>query len=79
MTPEWNPLITPEKDDAKRCLEIRKRSKSGGITSCPEMKFCEEMNRKYPDWYTQTEEEVFNDTVPFGSFVRYKDRSGDPP
>lgn len=56
--------------DAERCLRLRKQSKRGFNNSSEDVSFCQEMWRKYPAWYTNTEAEVFNDTVPFGSTVR---------
>jgi hypothetical protein len=63
----------PEPNDARRCLKIRKRSKREGDFSADDMHFCDKILAKYPEWYANTEEEVFNDTVPYGSSVKYKD------
>ncbi len=60
----------PTPDDAIRCLRIRKRTKRENDFSPDDMHFCEKMLIKYPEWYKKTEDEVFNDTVPFGSNVR---------
>ena len=62
----------PTPEDARKCLEIRKRGKRGGYTHPAENKFCEKMFNKYPEWYKITCDEVFNDTVPVGSNVRKK-------
>jgi len=59
--------------DKSRCLELRKKSKRGAYLSHTEREFCENMFNKYLEWYGETEEEVFNDTVPFGSGAKYKD------
>ena len=61
----------PNYEDAKRCLEIRKHSKSGGRFIPEDMKFCEMMNKKYPEWYKNTEREVFYTTRPFGSETKF--------
>jgi hypothetical protein len=60
----------PPYEDARRCLALRKRSRSGSQNSPEESAFCESMWRQYPNWYQRTETEVFNDTVPFGSYVK---------
>ncbi|MFA5745707.1 MAG: hypothetical protein WCX79_01145 [Candidatus Paceibacterota bacterium] len=66
-------MKTPEKDESKKCLQIRKRCKCGEYVSSEDIRFCEKMVSKYPEWYTKSEDEVFNDTIPFGSNVRMKD------
>lgn len=58
--------------DAKRCIEIRKRSKKGQYISPEESRFCEKMCNMYPEWYFSLEEDIYNATVPFGSLARYK-------
>jgi hypothetical protein len=63
----------PSPENEKRCLEIRKRSKRGDHICREDMKFTEKMFKSYREWYKETEEEVFNDTVPYGSSARYKD------
>jgi len=68
--PEPTRKGTPTPEDAARCMEIRKCSKKGGRVSPAEMKFCNRMFKKYPDWYASGESAVFNATVPFGSNVR---------
>jgi hypothetical protein len=66
-------MKTPDEDESKKCLQIRKRNKRGEYTNSLDIKYCEKMYKKYPEWYAITEEEVFNDTVPYGSDVKYKD------
>jgi len=66
-------MKTPERDESKKCLQIRKRNKRGEYVSSEDIRFCEKMYNKYTDWYTKTEDEIFNDTVPAGSNVRRKD------
>lgn len=63
----------PSIQDARMCLDIRKRSKSGRITTEDEIKFCHEIYREFPEWYSETSAEVFNDTVPFGSHAKHPD------
>lgn len=57
----------PEYKDKEKCLDIRRRSKSGERISQEELDFCVKMLKKFPKWYSSTSKEVFNDTVPFGS------------
>ena len=66
-------MKTPNADESKKCLQIRKRNKRGEHVSTEDIRFCEKMYNKYTDWYTTTEDGVFNDTVPVGSNVRRKD------
>ena len=63
-------MKTPTEDESKRCLQIRKRSKRGEYTHPDDNAFCGKMLKRYPEWYNITEDEVFNDTVPFGSNIR---------
>lgn len=60
----------PEANDISRCIDLRKRAKRGEHLSSEESRFCENMFKKFPDWYASTEKQVFNETVPFGSNVR---------
>lgn len=60
----------PPHADAERCIALRKRSKQGFENSPDDSAFCAEMFRKYPEWYGDTEDRVFNETVPFGSSAR---------
>jgi len=67
----------PKDSDASRCIGLRKQSKRGIRLHSDDLAFCEQMFRAYPDWYINTEERVFNETVPFGSITHYKKRSKD--
>lgn len=62
----------PDSADARRCIELRKRSKTGIINSKEDQEFVMKMYDKYPDWYHKTEDDVFNETAPFGSNVKRK-------
>lgn len=62
----------PTHANASRCLEVRCRAKRGLQISQEDKNFCEKMCTKYPEWYKQTEIDVFNATVPFGSSARRK-------
>jgi hypothetical protein len=66
-------MKTPNENESKRCLQIRKRNKRGEYIHPDDIRFCEKMFKDYPEWYKTTDEEVFNDTVPYGSHTRYKD------
>jgi len=66
-------MKTPNEDESKKCLTIRKRDKRGEYVSPEDNRFCEKIYNKYTEWYVKTQDEVFNDTVPFGSNVRLKD------
>jgi len=57
----------PKPNEASECLEIRKRGKRGEYLSRLDTRFCERMLKDYPEWYTATDKQVFNETVPFGS------------
>lgn len=61
----------PPQEDAERCMAIRKRSKRGEYSNPDDYRYCEKMFAKYPEWYRKTEARVFNETVPFGSNVKY--------
>ena len=64
------PVVMPLYNDAERCLEIRCRSKTGRETTKEEHRLCLKMLHKYPNWYSETERDIFNRTVPFGSNVK---------
>ena len=59
--------------ESEKCINLRKRSKLGGVLSKNEHKFCEKMFYKYGEWYSKTEARIFNETVPFGSLARIKE------
>lgn len=64
-------MKTPNEDESKKCLQIRKRNRRGEYVSPEDTRFCEKIYMKYTEWYTKTQDEVFNDTVPVGSNVRH--------
>lgn len=64
-------MSTPESGDALRCLSIRKKSKQGIELSQDELEFCNSIRTQFPQWYSETNEEVFYATLPFGSTATY--------
>lgn len=67
-------MKTPEYEIAEKCISLRKLSKQGISLSPAEHEFVLKMFKDYPKWYNETQERVFNETVPFGSDVRYKNK-----
>ena len=63
----------PSPSDAARCIEIRKRCKSGLQVHPEDMEFVESMYRKYPEWYSKQSERIFVETAPFGSIQSMRD------
>lgn len=63
-------MRTPNEADRKKCIALRETSKRGGYIHKDDMAFLNRMLKKYPWWYSSTEHEIFNATVPFGSNVR---------
>jgi hypothetical protein len=61
----------PTFEDAERCISLRKRAKKGDELHRDDSAFCIKMYEKFPEWYSETEKRVFNETVPFGSQVRW--------
>ena len=57
----------PSNGEASECLSLRKKSRKGGTLTSAELEFCERMFTTYPEWYEETEAEVFNATLPFGA------------
>jgi hypothetical protein len=57
----------PPPYEAEKCFAIRCRSKMGEYVSREDHVFCEQMWKKYPNWYKTTEKDIFNATIPFGS------------
>jgi len=67
--PHWKLLAYPRPPlpDAERCLRLRIESKRGTEYRSEDMAFCERMLKKYPDWYRETQQEVFEKSKPFGA------------
>lgn len=60
-------MKTPSQVDQIYCIEIRKRSKRGERLSRDECDFIDKMYKQFPEWYISTNQQVFNETAPFGS------------
>jgi hypothetical protein len=63
----------PQSEDAARCLKLRIKDKGGHGLSPEEMRFCEKLFLKYPEWYTSLDKEVFYATRPFGSTTEWRE------
>ncbi len=63
-------MKTPNEDESKKCLTIRKKNRCDEYVSPEDIRFCEKLYIKYTEWYEKTQDEVFNDTIPVGSNVR---------
>lgn len=57
----------PSYEEAERCLDLRRRCKRGERISREDTEFVSFMYRMFGTWYRNTEKQVFNETVPFGS------------
>jgi hypothetical protein len=63
----------PSPELSYKCLEIRKRSKTGKASTDEEHKLCTKIFRKYKEWYHKSERLVFIDTLPFGvDYTQYE-------
>jgi len=51
---------------AARCFRLRCQSKRGSNLSMDDSNFVHQMYKKFPAWYSATEANVFNATIPFG-------------
>jgi hypothetical protein len=60
-------MKTPPYDDALKCLKYRKESRSGASYNADGQKFCEEMLKKYPEWYASTQAQIIEETLPYGA------------
>ena len=68
---------TPDYDDAKRCLSIRIASRKGNYQYVSaDMKFCEKILNKYPEWYKATDKDVYYATRPVGCNTTYENFCG---
>ncbi len=66
-------MKTPDQQDARLCMEYRLRSKIGGHLSREELKHCEKMLKKFPEWYRNGNGEIFNEAAKaVGSDAKYK-------
>ena len=63
----------PSYEDAEKCIKLRKQSKQGFSFNLEDQLLCEKMYFKYPKWYSETDERVFNETVPYGSSATWAD------
>ena len=57
----------PTRNDAERCLAIRRKGKRGEYLPKTDSDFSLRMFKKYPEWFSVTENRIFNETAPFGS------------
>jgi len=57
----------PNDNDIAKCISYRCASKNGKFIGVKGTNFCQEIHRKYPKWYKQTEHEIFEITKPFGA------------
>ena len=60
-------MNNPSENDIAKCLYYRRESKKGAPYSAEGQAFCEYMLKTYPEWYKQSEKQVFEDTLPFGA------------
>ena len=67
-------MKTPSVEDIERSVDIRKRSKRGEHVSPKDLRWNTKIFNRFPEWYNQTEGRVFNETVPFGSAARWKEK-----
>jgi hypothetical protein len=57
----------PSLEDIVKSMDIRIRSKKGERVTQAEHDFNVQIYKKYPEWYSLTEKEVFERSKPFGS------------
>lgn len=67
MTSELIDGKSPSAKEAATCLYYRKQSKMGAPYNSETAAFCEYMLSAYPEWYKRTQEQVNEETKPFGS------------
>ena len=60
----------PPTNEAKRCIEIRTRSKRGEFIASEDRDFCERMWDDYQEWYEGTQRQIFVESAPFGSQIK---------
>lgn len=65
-TPTPDTIAMPG-DVRRRCLALRKQSKTGGYLSPADSKFLEDCWKEYPAEYSAMTATVFEETKPFGS------------
>ena len=56
----------PPDADARRCFRLRCQSKRGVNLAQEDSDFNHQMYKKFTAWYSATEANVFNATIPFG-------------
>ena len=57
----------PSPEDMERCFKLRCQSKQGIRLHPDDQKFVERIFKKYQEWYSSTERDVFEATKPFGA------------
>lgn len=60
-------MKTPEYKDIERAMKLRRNSKQGYPVSFEEIEFCDKLRKKFPEWYQETQQEIFESTKPFGA------------
>ena len=65
-------MKTPPYEDALQCLKYRKEAKQGASYNPLAQQFCENILAKYPEWYKSTQEQIIEETLPFGARQRTK-------
>ena len=68
----------PPERDAARCFKLRCQSKRSQSMSEDDSKFVHQMYKKFPAWYSATEANVFNATIPYGGGGRVTTTLPDP-
>jgi len=59
-------------EQRNKLFEIRCKSKRGTVLTKKETKFIQLMFEKYRDEYIDMDEEIFEETKPFGSTTKYR-------
>lgn len=67
MKKKWMKWDMSEEDAKAKCFSLRCQARRGSGLSTDDSKFVRAMFEAFPEWYAETERDVFNQTIPFGS------------
>ncbi len=72
MTGKKQTVSHPSESDIERAIELRKRSKQGQRLHPDDEQFLWDLHDKYPKWYRDTGQRIFDETHPLGMMFSSK-------
>lgn len=57
----------PSESEKQRAMKIRRATKQGQYVAPADMEFITYIYDRFPEWYSETEQQIFEETKPFGA------------